>query len=371
MTCQKKKIIILGSSINSLLNFREELVKDIIKKDFKVIVSSSLSNDSSLEGVKKLGATFKPIYLKRNSLSLSDDIKTFISLFRLIKEEKPDLVLAYGIKLIIWGGLSARLNNVSFFALITGLGFAFQGKSFFRKQLVSVVSYLCKVSLKRAKAVIFQNKENLNKFVNKGIVEKSKTHIVNGSGVDLKKYSAKKIPNTDLKFLCIARLLGEKGLREYAIAAKIVKNQFPQVDFKLVGPEETSLDAISLEEVRTWSNYIDYIGQTKDVRKYIQNCHVFVLPSYHEGLPRSTLEAMSMQRPVLTTNAVGCKETVNEGLNGFKVPIGSSKKLAQKMIWFIKNKNKIECMGKQSRIIAENKFDVHKVNKVMLRILRI
>ena len=121
------------------------------------------------------------------------------------------------------------------------------------------------------------------------------------------------MPETSIKFLLVSRLLGEKGLREYAKAARIVKEKYPDVKFNLVGGEDESLDAISIDEINSWSNYVDYHGLTDDVRKYIKECHVYVLPSYHEGLPRSSLEAMSMGRPIITTDAVGCKETVIDG----------------------------------------------------------
>ena len=152
---------------------------------------------------------------------------------------------------------------------------------------------------------------------------------------------------------------------------EMLKEKFPEVEFKIVGTQDNSLDAISIEEVKSWSEYVDYEGSTKDVRPYIKKCHVYVLPSYHEGLPRSTLEAMSMGRPILTTNASGCKETVDENINGFLVPIGSSKELAKRMIWFIKNRDEIKSMGEQSRKIVEKRFDVRKVNQEMLKILEI
>ena len=139
--------------------------------------------------------------------------------------------------------------------------------------------------------------------------------------------------------------------------------------FNLVGPEETSPDAISSKEVNSWSDYIDYKGEVSDVRSLIKNSHVYVLPSYHEGLPRSTLEAMSMGRPIITTEASGCKETVKEGVNGFKVPIANVEALAEKMIWFIENRERWQEMGGASRAIAEEKFDVHKVNEDLMRIM--
>ena len=365
------RILILGTVPNDLLNFRADLIKDIVKKNHEVIASSSSLDSDSKIHLNKLDILYQSIYLNRHGLSLKEEIRTLISLLNLFKKQKPHLALAHGIKLVIWGGISARIRNVPFFALITGLGFAFQGKSLKRRLLTKLVSFLYKISLRHSKAVIFQNKDNRDLFVENDIVPISKTYIVNGSGVDIEKYSYIKQPDTNFSFLLVSRLLGEKGLREYAAAAKIVKRIFPDVTFDIVGSEDASLDAIPLEEVNGWSDYVNYNGSTKDVRPFIKNCHVYVLPSYHEGLPRSTLEAMSMGRPILTTSAPGCKETVEEGVNGFMVPIGSSKKLAEKMIWFIENKDKIQSMGAKSRSIVEDRFDVRKVNKEMLRILGI
>ncbi|MFL2703252.1 MAG: glycosyltransferase family 4 protein [Gammaproteobacteria bacterium] len=365
------KILILGTVPNDLLNFRADLIKDIIKKNHEVIISSSSLDPNSTIHMNNLGVAYEAIFLNRHGLKIGGDIKTLIDLLKIFKKQKPHLVLAHGIKLVIWGGISASIRNIPFFALITGLGFAFQGKSLKRRLLTKLVSFLYKIALKKSKAVIFQNKDNRDLFIKKGIVPRSKTHIVNGSGVDIKKYSYTKQPDNDVSFLLVSRLLGEKGLREYAAAAKIVKAKFHNIKFDLVGAEDASLDAIPLEEVISWSNYVNYNGSTLDVRPYIKKCHVYVLPSYHEGLPRSTLEAMSMGRPILTTNATGCKETVDEGINGFMVPIGSIKKLAEKMIWFIENKDKIQTMGEQSRIIVESRFDVRRVNEDMLKILGI
>tara|TARA_B100000963_G_scaffold211595_1_gene184388 strand:- start:43 stop:1146 length:1104 start_codon:yes stop_codon:yes gene_type:complete len=365
------RIIILGTVPNDLLNFRADLIKDFLKNGHEVIASSSELDPSSTVHMNRLGVEYETIFLNRHSLSFLGDIRTLKSLSNFFKKKQPDLVLAHGIKLVIWGGISARIRNIPFFALITGLGFAFQGKSFKRKLLTKLVSFLYRIALKNSKAVIFQNKDNRDLFIEKDIVNPSKTHIVDGSGVDIEKYNFSKQPNTDVSFLLVSRLLGEKGLREYAAAAKIVKSKFPIANFELVGAEDASLDAISLEEVSSWSNFIDYKGSTNDVRPYIKRCHVYVLPSYHEGLPRSTLEAMSMGRPVITTDAVGCKETVDNGINGFIVPVRSVKKLAEKMIWFIENRDKIQIMGEQSRIIVEKKFDVRIINKEMLRIMGI
>jgi glycosyltransferase involved in cell wall biosynthesis len=372
MQSNYKSCIVLGANARSLGNFRGDLVKSLSNRKLHVILASSKPDSGDLDFINNFdNINYRIIHLKRNGLNFYNDIKTLFNIFSLTKKTRPGFILAYGIKLVIWGGLSARISRTPFFALITGLGFAFQGESFKRKMLEKLVTILYRAALKNSKAVIFQNADNRDVFVKKGIVELSKTHIVNGSGVDLKKYDIEEIPDTNIKFLCLSRLLGEKGLREYAEAAKIVKDKFPDVEFVLVGPEDSSPDAIPLNEVDSWSDYINYKGPTDDVRPYIKDSHVYVLPSYHEGLPRSTLEAMSMGRPVLTTNAVGCKETVEEGINGFKVPVKSSGALAKKMIWFIENSGQIGKMGIESRKMVEDKFDVHKVNKEMLKIMEI
>jgi glycosyltransferase involved in cell wall biosynthesis len=372
MRSNYKSCIVLGTSARSLGSFRGDLIKSLSNKGLYVILSSSKTDFSDLDVFNHLeNIEYRAIHLERNGLNFYDDIKTLFNIFSLTTRVNPRFVLAYGIKLVIWGGVSARAAHVPFFALITGLGFAFQGDSFKRRFLTKLVTFLYKIALKNSKAVIFQNTDNRDIFTSKGIVELSKTYVVNGSGVDLEKYNVENLPRGGIKFLCLSRLLGEKGLREYAEAAKIVKNKFPDVEFNLIGPEDSSPDAILLNEVDTWSDYINYKGSTDDVRPYIKDSHVYVLPSYHEGLPRSILEAMSMGRPVLTTNAVGCKETVEEGINGFKVPVKSSEALAKKMIWFIENSDQIEKMGIESRKIAEDKFDVHKVNEEMLKIMEI
>jgi len=365
------KILLIGTSPISLINFRKELIKSLIVNGHQVIVMVSKFTSTEVENIKNLGVEYIDYSVERNSLNPLADLKTLLNFIKVFTSENPGIVLAYTIKPVVWGGLASRLFKFNFYALITGLGFAFQGDSFKRKFLTKLVVFLYKAALKKSKAVIFQNTDNRDVFVSKGIVELSKTHVVNGSGVDLEKYSVENLPRGGIKFLCLSRLLSEKGLREYAEAAKIVKNKFPDVEFNLIGPEDSSPDAILLNEVDTWSDYINYKGSTDDVRPYIKDSHVYVLPSYHEGLPRSTLEAMSMGRPVLTTNAVGCKETVEEGINGFKVPVKSSEALAKKMIWFIENSDQIEKMGIESRKMAEDKFDVHKVNKEMLKIMEI
>ena len=367
----KGSFLIIAVEPASLLNFRGELIKTISKLKYSVTTISHFMSVQQRIKISPWVCSSEAVAFSRNGLNPVADIKTLFNLFQKIRTIQPSIILAYTIKPIIWGGLSARFCKADFYALITGLGFTFQGRSFKRRMLTKLVVFLYKIALKDSKAVIFQNIDNRNMFVKKGIVEFSKTRIVNGSGVNLKKYNVENFPSGGIKFLCISRLLSEKGLREYAAAAKIVKCIYPNSRFDLVGPEDSSPDSVSLEEVNGWMDYVNYKGLTNDVRPYIRDCHVYVLPSYHEGLPRSTLEAMSMGRPILTTDAVGCKETVENGVNGFKVPVKSADELAKKMIWFIENDSQVKRMGIESRRMVEDKFDVRKVNQEMLNIMGI
>ena len=363
--------IVIGVEPSSLINFRGELLKSMVAQDSIVTTISNTPTSVQTTDLKALGVTSESVNFLRGKLSIVSDLKIFFELIKKYKIINPDIVLAYTIKPVIWGGLASRFFKIDFYALITGLGFAFHGGSFKRRLLRKLVVFLYKMALKNAKSVIFQNTDNRNVFVNKGIVKLSKTRVVNGSGVDTEKYNVRRLPDGSIRFLCISRLLGEKGLREYVAAARIVKNKFPNVGFDLIGSKDSSPDTISLSEIDGWSDYINYKGSTNDIRPYIEGSHVCVLPSYHEGLPRSLLEAMSMGRAILTTDAVGCKDTVSEGVNGFKVPVKSVGELANKMIWFIEHKGKIKLMGMEGRVLVEDKFDVHKVNKQMLKIMGI
>jgi len=366
-----KKIIIVAPISKSLINFRGDLIKDMKNKGYNVITASPALSGKYVNIFRQQKIDNIPINFQRNKLNPFYDLVTLIKLFKIFWEQSPDIILSYTIKPVIWGGLAARFFKTNFYALITGTGFVFYGVSTKRKLLRSFVVLLFKLSLKKSKAVIFQNIDDLDLFVERGIVPRSKTHLVNGSGVNIKKFYLANIPKGIINFLCIARLKGDKGIRQYAAAAKIVKKKFPNIVFNLVGPVETSPDAISLDEVNSWSNYISYKGEVEDVRPLIKNAHIYVLPSYHEGLPRSTLEAMSMGRPIITTNASGCKETVKEGVNGFLVPVASIDILAEKMVWFIEHSNQIEPMGIASRRMVEEKFDVCKVNAIMLDMMNL
>ncbi|HHF3201537.1 glycosyltransferase family 4 protein [Vibrio alginolyticus] len=367
----KDNFVLLGALPQSIVNFRGELVRRIGNLEYQVFALASDADSKEIENIEKLGAKYINYPIFRNGLNPYHDILTLLSLIKILAKVQPKVVLSYTIKPIIWGGLAARFTNVkSFYAMITGLGYAFQKGGAAKNLLNTLVKFLYRSALKKSKGVIFQNRDNMQVFIDEGIIPKEKCFLVNGSGVDLSHYSLSPLPSTP-HFLLIARLLGDKGIREYAQAAKLVKQKYPEAVFELVGPEDPSPDGIKLDEVHQWteSGAIKYSGATTDVRPFIENCAIYVLPSYHEGMPRTVLEAMAMGRPILTTDVPGCRETVIDGENGWLVEKANAEQLAEKMIWFIENQDKWQEMGKSSHDMAYEKFDVHKVNAEILKIM--
>ena len=370
------KVLVIGATQESLSNFRGNLIRAMVSLGNEVTAMASDSAEGARSTIESLGVDFLPFPISRCGLNPVQDVKTMIALRRVYSQLQPDIVLAYTSKPVIWGGIALRglRNSTKFYALITGLGYAFRSRTMNQSMLNRLVTVLYRLALSRAEAVIFQNRDDLGVFSEMGIVAHRKCALVNGSGIDLESFPVAPFPEKGIEFLCISRLIGQKGLREYVEAAKKVKKYYPQAVFRLLGGEDPSPDGISIAEVSMWqrNGLIEYGGEVEDVRPYLAACHVFVLPSfYREGLPRSILEAMATGRPILTTDNVGCRETVKKGINGCLVPVRDSELLAERMIWFIEHRDQINVMGEMSRSMAEEHFDVHKVNKEMLHIMKI
>lgn len=364
------RIFVVGALPSSLTNFRGELLKALAQRSQKVYALSNNPTQREIDEIKSLGCEALHYPVARNGLNPVKDLKTWWFLKALLKKHSPAKQLSYTIKPIIWGGLAARNSGVEQYAMITGLGFAFQPGGVFKNALIRLVGSLYKMALKNAKAVIFQNRDNMQVFVDKGLVPSEKCFLVNGSGVDLTHYKLTPLPSAP-HFTLIARLLGDKGIREYVQAARVVKQKYPQAEFNLVGPEDPSPDGISLSEVLSWSKegVINYHGAASDVRPFIEKCAVYVLPSYHEGMPRTVLEAMAMGRPILTTDVPGCRETVENGKNGWLVSKANVQQLSERMLWFIEHPEKWSDMGNESYRLAREKFDVNEINKKILEIM--
>ena len=236
-----------------------------------------------------------------------------------------------------------------------------------------IVKMLYRIGLRKATHVIFQNPDDLNEFCDRKLVKREKCSFVNGSGVNLEKFERAPYPE-HTAFFMLSRLLKSKGVCEYLEAARIVKNQHPDVKFFILGKYEFEMqDAVDKDYVEQFiqDGIVERFEETSDVRPYYAMCSVYVLPSYREGTPRTVLEAMAMGRPIITTDTQGCRETVIDGKNGFIVPIKNAEAVAEKMIWFIEHPESIPTMGEESLLLVNEKFDVNKVNNNMIRIMEL
>lgn len=376
----KNKFLMISSFLPSVLNFRGKLLEAIRQQGYEIhiIVPDLPSFPSEHEKLLDLGYCVHEVSMQRTGTNPVADLKTLGSMYTLIKKIKPDYVLSYTIKPVIYGTLAAWLAKVpNRYALVTGLGYAFQNvdqgskRSIFQK----AVHGLYQQALLRSHKAFFQNPDDLKLFQDLKLLNaQTPTVVVNGSGVNIADFNVLPLPVTadqkiKISFLLIARLLGDKGVREYAEAAKIIKYKYPHVEFNLVGWIDENPSAIRQQELDQWvaSNTLNYWGKLSDVRPAIAESSVYVLPSYREGTPRTVLEAMAMGRAIITTDAPGCRETVTDGDNGFLVEVKSVESLVKAMEKLILQPELIAKMGSRSREIALHKYDVHQVNTHMMQ----
>lgn len=367
------KVLIIGAKPQSLTIFRGQLLRTLVADGHEVFAMADSSDCQTVATLESWGVIFSPYHVRRTGLNPISDARTCVELFRAMKRIRPDVVLAYTIKPVIWGGIAARFfRRQKFFPLITGLGYTFTKGGFVKQVLRRVVIALYSIALRDADAVIFQNLDNQNTFVDEGITTRHRCRRVGGSGVDLKQFDQHPIPpSPPVVFLCIARLLIDKGINEFAQAAKLVRKRDANVKFILVGEQDPSPNRIDPSSVAGWGKTgdVEYLGGMDDVRPALRQCHVFVLPSYHEGLPRTVLEAMSVGRPIITTDAVGCRDTVTPEENGLLIEPASVDSLVAAVTWFVENPAAWQKFGTASRRLVEEKFDVHEVNRRLIEIM--
>lgn len=370
------KVLLIAGLADSLITFRGPLIAALRARghDVHVAAPSMAPGEPVGDRLRSLGLQVHDIPLRRAGMNPVHDLRSLLSLWSLMRRVRPELVLGYTIKPVIYGSIAAWIARVPRrHALITGLGFAFTGTGD-RSLLMNLVGGLYRFALGRTHHVFFQNPDDQALFLSRGILRAdTPSSVVNGSGVDLGEFAVAPVPAGPPAFLLIARLLGDKGVREYVAAARRIRSRWPGTRFMLAGWIDENPDAISPAELEAWQRegVVEFLGRLADVRPALSSCAVYVLPSYREGTPRTVLEAMATGRAIITTDAPGCRETVVDSVNGFLVPIKSADALERAMARFLEEPVLIAAMGARSREIVERKYDVDAVNAVMLEKMRL
>ena len=373
------KIVIIGTVASSFYGFRAELIYQLLLKGHSVYAFTSEYTEEELKKIELLGAIPITYELNRGGMNPLADAKATYALSKKIKEIAPDLVFSYFAKPVIFGTLAAKLAKVPrVIGMLEGLGYAFteqrEGLSKKAKLIKNIQIFLYKIALPQLDKIIFLNPDDPKDLLESYNIKVKQVGMLGGIGLDLDEYSYRPIKTIDspINFLFIGRMLKEKGIHDFVAAAKIVKRSYPDVQFTVLGAIDSSNPgALQQTELDTLvsSNILNHPGQVNDVQKWIVDSHVFVLPSYREGVPRSTQEAMAIGRAVITTDVPGCRETVIDGVNGFLVEKWNPKLLAEKMIYFIEYPEQIKKMGYESYKIAQEKFNADKVNKRLINML--
>ena len=363
------RIAVIASYAPSLANFRGELLASFFECGHEVVALAPDFEASSRGPLVAMGVQCVTIGLTRTGLNPLRDLVDFLGLTRVLRVLRPDIVLSYTAKPVIYGSVAARAAGVGpAYSIVTGLGYSFSGSSPRQAMIRGILKQLYRAALRTNRAVFFQNPDDLEVFRGQGLLGTTRAVLINGSGVNLEHFQEAPPRPSPPVFLLMGRLLKAKGIVEYAEAARLLKARYPEARFHLLGPFDSNPDGIPFEQIKKWvsQGIIVYLGAIEDVRPFLADASVFVLPSYSEGTPRSVLEAMAVGRPIVTTDAPGCRETVLDGVNGFLVPVRDIGALAAVMERFILEPDLIPAMGRMSRRFAEDKYDVHKVNAVIL-----
>lgn len=348
------KILILANFDVGLYQFRRELIEALLKEHQVVL---SLPDGDLVRPLEQMGCQFFDTPMDRRGINPVTDMKLFARYWKLLRQEKPDLVITYTIKPNIYGGIVCSLLRIPYAVNITGLGTAFQKDGLLKK----LVTFLYRTALKRAKVVFFENSGNRQVFLDEGIVAEDKTCLLSGAGVNLERYAYTPYPEEKgTQFLFVGRVMKEKGIEELFAAMERLRSEGEDYCLDVLGGyEENYAETIRRYEEQGWLHYHGYVT---DVRPYIEKAHCFVLPSYHEGMANTNLECAAMGRPLITSNIPGCKEAVLDGVSGLLCEPQDADSLYEAMKHFLSLSSETRTqMGKAGRKHMEDVFDKKKV----------
>jgi glycosyltransferase involved in cell wall biosynthesis len=368
------KIVICLNTAWNLVNFRAGLIRALVAAGYEVVAVAP--EDKYAAGLKALGCRFVSMHMENGGANPVQDALLTWRFFRLFADERPDVYLGYTVKPNVYGSLAAHILRIPVINNIAGLGVVF-GKS---GLLVKIVCTLYRLALGRSAKVFFQNNDDRQLFISGALVSAEITDLLPGSGVDLNRFTVTALPSSTatavkFRFLMISRMLWEKGVSEFVEAAKLIRTQWPQAECCLLGfLDVQNPGAISRTQMDGLvASGITYLGTSDDVRVEIAKADCIVLPSYYrEGTPRTLLEAAAMARPIITTDAVGCREVVDDGLNGFLCKIRDAEDLAKKMVKILSLPPALRLeMGLQGRAKMVAEFDEQIVIKKYLSAIEV
>ena len=351
----KHKIAFVGNSSLTMHNFRINLLKDMVKQGYQVVVIAPKDSDTTAFKSQKI--KFIPIEVDCKGMNPFSDLKLIFQLRKIYLHENFDFIFHYTIKPVIYGSFAAALSKKTHINVITGLGYTFIKNGTINKLAV----LLYKLSLKSPREVWFLNNDDRDMFVQKKIVKHNKTKVINGEGVNLKLFHPQAKHHTNFSFLFIGRVLWDKGIGEYVEAARILRKKYPNVEFQILGAlGAANPAAISPDCMDTWEEegIINYLGETSRVIPFITNASCIILPSYREGISRVLLEAAAMEKPIITTDVTGCKDIVEHNRSGYLCQVRNVASLVEymdKMI-LLPEEDRIK-MGAEGRKIVLEKFD--------------
>lgn len=360
----EKKVLILANSSSGLYDFRNELMANIMQRAH---LMASVPEGEKVEDIAQMGCKVILTEIDRRGINPATDLKLFRTYRRMLKTEKPDLVITYTIKPNIYGGLACRLAKVPYAVNITGLGTTFQNDGWLRR----LVTILYRTALKKAKVVFFENAVNRDIFVSEKIVPEEKSHLLNGAGVNLQRYPFVPYPQDGpVRFLFMGRVMKEKGIDELFGAMERLHREGVDCTLDVLGYyEENYAEIIRQYEEQGW---LRYHGYQSDVHPFIEKAHCFVLPSWHEGMANTNLECAAMGRPLITSNIPGCREAVVEGKSGLLCSPKDTDSLYEQLRRFLMlSPEERSAMGKVGRAHMEAVFDKNKVVEQTVKALEL
>ncbi|MGJ0357233.1 N,N'-diacetylbacillosaminyl-diphospho-undecaprenol alpha-1,3-N-acetylgalactosaminyltransferase [Aliarcobacter cryaerophilus] len=369
-----KKVAFLSHLDLNLYLFRLPIMIALVERGYKVY--AICPRGEKFDEFSKYGIEALEYNIKRQSLNPFKEISTIRNIYKVIKPLKLDILQNFTAKPNIYGSIAGHLSKIPLIVnAVTGLGSFYIEENKKAKVVKKIMNSLYKEANKKANYCIFQNNDDMNYFIKNKLVAKNKAILIKSSGIDTKIFKPikeKKLENNDekksIKVLMIARAIWHKGIKEYYEAAKVLENE--NIRFIFIGDTDDGNISCASKDFLKKGN-VDWLGHRYDIKEQIADCDIFVLPSYREGVPRTLLEASSMGKPIVTTNTVGCKEVVDDGINGFLVPIKDSKSLAERIKNLANNYELRENMGKASREKALNEFDVKVIVEQYLRLYNV